>query len=343
MRKMLNTLYVVSEDSYISLNGEVVEVNFSDGSKQGIPIHTLESIVSFSYKGASPALLGKCEEKGVNICFISPHGKYQASIGASVNGNILLRREQFRISDNPGKALFVSKSFIAGKLYNSKHQLLRTVRDHPFQVDCDRINMVADRIDGYLKNVFSVDNKESLMGVEGTAASEYFSVFDDLILQRKTVFNFKERSRRPPLDRVNAMLSFAYVLLANDCASALLSVGLDPYAGFLHTDRPGRKSMALDIMEELRSVYADRFVLNLINNRIADEKDFFVQDTGAVLLSDDFRKTFLTKWQNKKKEEIVHPFLKEKISWGLVPYVQAMLLARHIRGDIDQYPPFFWR
>ena len=343
MKKLLNTLYVLSEDAYASLNGETVEVSYKDRKGQRIPLHTLESIVIFSYKGASPALMGKCEEYGILIAFFSPRGKYLASIGASVQGNVYLRRTQYRYSDDEQKSLEISRNMILGKIHNSKQILLRSSRDHPLQVDVDRLSVASERLDSYIQQVRVADNKATLRGLEGLAASEYFDVFNELILRQKSDFEFAERSRRPPLDRTNAMLSFAYVILANECASALLSVGLDPYVGFFHVDRPGRKSLALDLMEEFRSIYADRFVLTMINNQMLKENDFVVQDSGAVLFKDDAKKTFLAKWQERKRTEINHPFLNEKIPWGLAMYVQALLLARYLRGDLDQYPTFFWR
>ena len=220
--------------------------------------------------------------------------------------------------------------------------LLRCVRDHSFQVDVERIRSAARNITRYSHDLKSAEKLDSLRGIEGNAAAEYFGVFDELILQNKESFRFAGRNRQPPRDSINAMLSLAYSLLANDCA-ALFGVGLDPYVGFMHAERPGRKSLALDLEEELRSVYADRFVLALINNRIITPNDFVERETGAVILSDAGRKRFLGEWQKRKKDEIRHPFLEEKISWGLVPYVQAILLARFIRGDLDQYPPFFWK
>ena len=343
MRKMLNTLYIMTEDAYATLNGENVQICYADGNKKSIPLHTLESIVMFSYRGASPALMGKCEQSGITLTFFSPYGRYYATVGSGTRGNIFLRREQYRISDDSIQSLPYARNFIIGKLYNSRHQLSRCIRDHAMQVDTEIIQKSVSSIDEALSQLSSVESIESLRGVEGAAATNYFSSFDELILQRKELFYFKERNRRPPTDALNALMSFAYSLLANDCAAALMSVGLDPYAGFLHVDRPGRKSLALDLMEELRSVVADRTVLFMINNRVFDADDFLIQESGAVLLTDNARKKFLTKWQAKKREELQHPFLKEKITWGLVPYAQAVLLARCIRGDLDEYPPFFWR
>ena len=287
--------------------------------------------------------MGKCEEYGIPICFFTPRGRYLASVGAAVKGNVHLRRTQYRYSDDEQKSLDIARNMILGKLHNSRQILLRATRDHPMQVDVASLSSAAERLAAYLQQAGSTNSGDSLRGIEGTAASEYFGVFNELILRDKGSFKFSGRSRRPPLDRVNAMLSFSYVLLANECASALLSVGLDPYVGFFHTDRPGRKSLALDLMEEFRSVYAERFVLTMINNQVIKNDDFEIQDTGAVLLKDEARKTFISRWQERKRSEMMHPYLQEKIPWGLAMYVQALLLARYLRNDLDQYPPFFWR
>ena len=311
MRKMLNTLYITSEEAYASLNGENIEVKIGMDEKKAFPLHNLESIVSFSYKGASPALMGKCESSGITLTFFSPHGKYLATVGAGTNGNILLRREQYRVSEDQESSIKIARNMITGKLYNSAEQLLRFTRDHPMQVDCEKLQKTASRIKQLMNKSRIVTNKENLRAIEGNAASEYFSSFNELILQRKDDFIFDGRSRRPPLDRVNALLSFAYSLLANDCTAALYSVGLDPFAGMFHVDRPGRRSLALDIMEEFRVPMADRFVLSLINNRKFERSDFEVQESGAVLLKDDARRDFLAQWQMKKREVITHPFLKE--------------------------------
>ncbi len=343
MRKLLNTLYITSETAYLALNGETVDVLFEDGTHKPIPLHTLESIVCFSYKGASPALMGKCAEYNISLTFFSPHGKYLAAVSSGTNGNVLLRRTQFRYADNEDKALEIAKNFIIGKLYNSKYILLRCARDHSMQADAARLRAAAENITRYLEDIRGCGSEDTLRGIEGNSAAEYFGVFNEMILNNKKDFSFTARSRRPPMDNINALLSFAYTMLANECAAGLYSVGLDPYVGFMHTDRPGRKSLALDLMEELRAVYADRFVLTLINNRIIQGNDFEKQDTGAVRLTDDGRKRFISEWQKRKKEPLTHPYLDEKIMWGLVPYVQSMLLARFLRGDIDEYPPFLWK
>ena len=342
MKKLLNSLYILSEDAYLSIDGETVVVSYSDGSRKRIPLHTLENIVSFSYKGASPALMGACASKGIMMSFYSPHGKHLANVTNDTSGNVYLRRTQYRLADDR-TALDISKNFIIGKLYNEKYVLLRCVRDHELRINAEKIRRAATIISECMKDVGEVNNSDSLRGIEGNAAAEYFQVFDEMILQNKEVFRFEDRNRRPPTDPLNALLSFAYSLLANECGNALHGVGLDPYVGFLHVDRPGRKSLALDLEEELRAPYADRFVLTLINNRMLDGKDFIEKENKAVTLTDNGKRIFLAEWQKKKRQMITHPFLKEKIEWGLVPHVQAKLLARFIRGDIDQYPPFFWK
>lgn len=343
MRKLLNTLYILSDDAYLALDGETVRIMYSDDTNKTVPLHMLESMVSFSYKGASPALLGECVKRGIQISFYSPQGRYLASVSNTTKGNVYLRRDQYRIADDSARSLHIAKNFIYGKLYNEKYVLLRCARDHSLRVDSDALKAAADNISRYMKDVEHTEDIDSLRGIEGNAAAEYFGVFNEMILQNEKEFHFSGRSRRPPTDRTNALLSLSYSLLANDCAAALSGVGLDPYVGFLHVDRPGRKSLALDLEEELRSPYADRFTLTLINNRAITPNDFIMQENGAVLLSEDGRKKFFTEWQKRKKQMLTHPFLNEKIEWGLVPHVQAQLLARCIRGDLEQYPPFFWK
>lgn len=343
MRHLLNTLYVLSQDAYLSLKGENVESVFQDGSKRCIPLHTLEEIVCFSYKGASPALMGECAKRGILLSFYSPNGQYLCDTGANAKGNVLLRRTQYRWADDEAKCLEVSRNFILGKLHNSKYLLLHYLRDHPFQIDEKRVAEKTNNLSRYIEEVQRAASIDSVRGVEGKAAAEYFQVFDELVLQNKDTFRFQARNRRPPCDPLNCLLSFSYSLLANDCSAALRSVGLDPFVGFLHTDRPARHSLALDLMEEMRSVFADRFVLTLVNNRIVNETSFERELDGAIRLDENARKRILTEWQLRKKDEITHPFLKEKVPWGLVPYVQSLLLARCLRGDITGYPPFFWK
>ena len=302
-----------------------------------------QAIVSFSYAGASPALMGKCAEAGIGLAFCSPHGRFLARTCGESSGNVLLRREQYRIADDPARSCEIARTMIFGKLSNGAASIQRTLRDHaPRVADCG-LEKAAANLRAMLPQVLAAADLDSLRGIEGAAATAYFDVLDHMLLSRKEAFFFHGRSRRPPLDRVNAMLSFAYSLLAHDCASALESVGLDSYVGFLHRDRPGRQSLALDLMEELRPCMADRFVLTLVNNRMLRPEDFQMQDSGAVLLSDDGRRKFLKTWQERKQDTLTHPYLGEKLSWGMIPYAQALLLARCLRADLDGYPPFLWK
>lgn len=343
MKHLLNTLFVTSEDIYLSLKGENVIANRKDEVVARYPLHNIQSIVSFSYSGASPALMGACAERDISIAFCTPRGKFLARTTGISNGNVVLRREQYRIADDPMKSCDIVKNMIFGKLHNSRWSLERTLRDHKLRVEEEELRSAIEIIKRQMPSVLQQESVDTIRGIEGVGASAYFSAFDQLILNDKDHFFYHGRNRRPPLDRVNALLSFSYSLLANDCASALESVGLDSYVGFMHRDRPGRRSLALDLMEELRPPLADRFVLTLINNRMISADDFIEGDHGAILLSDNGRKAFLQSWQKRKLESITHPFLKEKMTWGLVPYVQAMLLARFLRGDLDEYPPFLWK
>ena len=343
MKRLLNTLYVLSENSFLSLKNENVVVNAEDGSHKDIPLLSIESIFCFSYKGASPALIGECASRGISMSFFAPTGRFLAMPTGRVNGNVLLRKKQYRISDSEEKSAEIARFFIFGKVYNSKWLLERTLRDHSLRVDGEKIKTKSVYLTEIYKQVLSVKKLDILRGLEGQAANNYFEVFDQLILNQKSDFRFLTRSRRPPLDRVNALLSFGYRVLENDCASALEGVGLDSYVGFMHRDRPGRESLALDLMEEFRSVMVDRFALTLINQRQILPKHFDVKENGAVLLNEEGRKVFFSQWQARKKEELTHPYLKEKICWGLVPYIQALLLSRYLRGDLDGYPVFLWK
>lgn len=343
MRKLLNTLYVTSHDTYLSLDGENVVILKGDAKVIRLPLHNLEAIVAFGYTGASPALMGACTKRNISLCFMTQSGRFLARIVGEVRGNVILRKTQYLISENNEISIQMARNFILGKIFNSKWVIERATRDYALRLDIDKLKTVTSNLSNTLNMIKGCLDLEQLRGFEGEAASQYFSVFDDLILQQKEDFYFKQRNKRPPLDNINAMLSFVYTLLANDVTAALETVGLDPYVGFLHRDRPGRISLALDIMEELRSVCADRFVLSLVNKRIISSSGFIKKENGAVVMDDDTRKTILSSWQERKKEELKHPFLGEKIEWGLVPYVQSMLLARCIRGDLEEYPPFLWK
>lgn len=343
MKKLLNTLYITNPGYYLSLEGETVTV-LSDKKKIGkIPLHNLESIITCGYMGASPALMGKCAQEGISIIFLARNGKFLARIVGEQYGNVILRKTQYRVSECEEASLKLAKCFIMSKLYNSRWILERTIRDHKLRVNTEALKSASLTLKNSLNSAYECKSMDSLRGIEGEVASIYFGVFNELILQQEEDFSFEFRSRRPPLDKVNALLSFAYVLLTSMCTSALESVGLDPYVGFMHTIRPGRKSLALDFVEELRSVFADRFVITLINKKLILSKHFIEQEDGAVLLNDEGKKIFFKYWQQKKLEVIEHPYLKEKVEWGMVPYVQALLLSRYLRGDLDSYPAFFWK
>ena len=343
MRRLLNTLFITTEDIYLSLEGENVVCSREKQEAARYPLHTLSGILSFSYAGASPALMGACAERDVSLAFCSPRGKFLARVCGGSSGNVLLRRKQYRTADDLLGSCRVARSMIFGKLYNARWSIERTRRDHGLRLDGEKLAEASETLKGLLPSVADEVELDRLRGLEGVGSAAYFSVLDEMSLQAKEVFFFQKRSRRPPLDPLNAMLSFAYSLLANDCASALESVGLDAYVGFLHRDRPGRASLALDLMEELRPCMADRFVLSLINNRVIRGQAFQWREGGAVLLTDEARRVFLKAWQERKRDTITHPYLGEKIPWGLVPYVQSLLLARYLREDLDASPPFLWK
>lgn len=343
MKKLLNTLYITSENSYLSLDGENIVI-YEDTQELGrVPLHNLEGIVSFGYRGTSPALMGACADRNISLCYLTPQGKFLARVTGKIRGNVVLREQQYASSNNEQVSLEIAKNCILGKVYNARWVLERASRDHSMQIDVEHVKKASEMLKNSLVLIKNSTSKDELRGYEGKAASIYFEVFDELILQQKKDFVFQGRNKRPPLDKMNAMLSFAYTLLTNMVTSALECVGLDPCVGYLHTERPGRYSLALDMMEELRAVLADRFVLSLVNKRMITSKNFTQKENGAVLLDEDGRKIILTEWQNRKKETITHPFLQEKVEWGMVPYVQAMLLARFLRGDLDGYPAFLWK
>ena len=343
MRRLLNTLFVTSEDAYLALENENVVIYKGEEKAAQYPLKLFESLLSFSYKGASPALMGACVRNGIGLTFLTPSGRMLARVVGESQGNVRLRKEQYRVSDNPEASCRAARNFIFGKVHNSRWVLERTLRDHALRVKADELRTASVHLREQLKPLLAAESLDTLRGMEGEASACYFGVWDEMILNQKDAFRFDGRSRRPPLDRVNAALSMTYTLLTHDCASALESVGLDAYVGFMHRDRPGRTSLALDLMEELRASLADRLVLTLINTRVLQKTHFRTQPGGAVLLTDEGRKALLNAWQTKKKEEITHPYLKEKIPWGLIPYVQALLLARHLRGDLEPYPPFLWK
>lgn len=343
MKKLLNTLYVTSQGSYLSKDGECVVVRADDGSKKRFPVHVLDGIVCFGNVLCSPFLLGHCGEKGVTLSFLTERGRFLAGVRGPQSGNVLLRRAQYRQADDPDTSARMARSVIAGKVANSRAVLRRCLRDHEDRVDAVAVKQVISSLDDSARRLRSDLSLDEARGMEGLAANAYFSVFDQTILQKRETFFFNGRNRRPPLDAVNCLLSFVYTLLAHDIRSALEAVGLDPQVGFLHRDRPGRPGLALDVMEEFRSFLADRLVLSLINRGEVRARGFVRKESGAIFMNDDTRKVILTAWQKRKQDEVTHPFLKERIPLGLAFHVQAQLMARCIRGDLDGYPPYFWK
>ena len=337
MRKLLNVLYVTTHESYLSKDGMNVVVSVDQEERFRIPIVNIEGIVTFGYKGASPGLMKLCADNGVSLSFLSPNGRFIGRFQGPVRGNVLLRKAQYQIADDKERALHYAQLFVAGKIQNYRTILQRFIRDNGNNMEVETAIKSLEVSKHWALNAKEVG---SLIGVEGDAANTYFGVFPNLLHQKKEEFPFNGRNKRPPKDAVNALLSFVYTLLANETAAALETVGLDPYVGFMHTLRPGRTSLALDLMEEMRAYLGDRLVLSLINRKQVAPNDFVMQGESGVVMTDNCRKTVLTAWQNRKKEMFVHPYLEEKIPVGLLPYAQALLLARAIRGDIDDYPVF---
>lgn len=343
MRHLLNTLYVFTDDLYLSLDGENVVAKKSGKEVTRIPLHTLESVFSFSYAGASPALMGECAERGIELAFFDRRGRFLVDVQGEASGNVLLRKAQYAISTDDGKSLDIARNFILGKVFNSRWVLERATRDHSLRIDVERVKAASARLASSIAEVSKCTSVESLRGIEGDAAAVYFSVFDELILNTDDTFKFAGRNKRPPKDAVNAMLSLFYTVLSIDCSAALRGVGLDPFVGFLHTDRPGRRSLALDCMEEFRPILVDRFVLTAINNRVVNSKSFVERETGEVYLTNQGRRALFDFWQKRKRDTVMHPFLREKMPRGVCVYAQAQLLAKAIRGQLDGYPPFLWK
>ncbi len=337
MRKLLNTLYVTTPGAYISKDGLNIVVSVNQEEVFRIPAINIEGIVTFGYMGASPGVMKLCSDNGISLTFLSPNGRFISRVQGAVKGNVLLRKKQYSLSDNEIWSLHVAKLFICGKIQNYRNILKRFLRDYGENKNINHAVLVLERAK---YDALKSADKISLMGYEGIASNVYFDVLPILILNQKNDFLFNGRNRRPPKDAMNAMLSFAYTLIANDISAALETIGLDPYVGFLHTLRPGRTSLALDMMEELRAYLGDRFVLSLINKKQITIKDFLFQGNDGVVMTDRGKKVFITAWQNRKRDLITHPYLNEKIEIGLLPYVQSMLMARYIRQDIDDYPVF---
>ncbi|MDO5016065.1 MAG: type I-C CRISPR-associated endonuclease Cas1c [Eubacteriales bacterium] len=343
MRKLLNTLYVQHPNYYLSLEQEAVVISKDRVTMAKFPLLNFESIVTSSQVSISPYLLEACMERGISVSYLDRNGKFLARVSGKNIGNVLLRKSQYRYSDDKTVSNQIAKYMILGKTYNQRWLLDRYCRDHPLSIDLDSVKKCCGNLQAAYPRIRECADLDILRGIEGELAQQYFGVFDSLILKNNDFFAFKKRTRRPPLDPVNSVMSYLYTILYHESASALSCVGLDPYVGFLHRDRSGRMSLALDLMEELRAPLVDRLTLSLINRGQLQAKHFEKQAAGAVLITDMGRKIIIEAWQQRKQELVMHPFLENKIEWGTVLYAQALLLARYIRGDLDDYPPILYK
>lgn len=343
MKTHLNTLFVTTEGAYLAKDGQAVAVRIQKETRLRVPLHNLDGIVCFGRVGCSPVLMGACAEAGVSISFLGMTGRFQASVIGFAPGNVLLRRQQYRASDDPAAALEIARSVVLAKLANCRSVLLRGARDSGDDTRSAALQSAARRLAGNMAKVQKSPTLDHLRGLEGESATTYFGAFNDLITAAPEAFRYTKRSRRPPLDPLNALLSFVYALLMHDARSACEAAGLDAAVGYLHRDRPGRPGMALDLMEEFRPFLADRLVLSLINRRQVAPGGFRTLETGAVEMDDATRKAVLVAWQQRKQETLTHPFLGEKVSVGLLVHLQARLMARRLRGDLDAYPGFLWK
>lgn len=344
MRKQLNTLYATTEGAWLRKDGANVVMEVDQQERARIPAHLLEGLVCFGRIGVSPQLLGYCMEIGITVTYLTPNGRFYARVEGPVSGNVLLRRAQYRRSEDASGCASIVRNLLVGKIHNQRGVLARGWRDRGDRLpDATAFRHALKRLKRIPQRLMAVADVDTLRGLEGEAAQAYFSVFDQLIATEQPQMRFSGRNRRPPRDAFNALLSFLYTLLTHDCRSALETVGLDPAVGFLHRDRPGRPSLALDLAEEFRPLLGERLALSLVNRKQLASRDFRTMDNGAVLLTDDARKTVLIAYQERKREELVQPFIGEKVPIGLLPYLQAQLLARHLRGDLDGYPPFLWK
>ena len=346
MRRQLNTVYVTTEGAWLRKDGANIVMEVDREIRARLPVHMLEGLVCFGRVLVSPPLLGYCAEQGICVSYLSPNGKFLARVEGPVSGNVLLRREQYRRSDDPPGCVAIVRNLLLGKVHNQRAVVARGLRDYGNELPGsgrEQLENAGKRLKRITTRLLADATIEVLRGLEGEAAQTYFGVFDHLIRVQDASMRFTGRSRRPPTDAVNALLSFLYTLLTHDCRSALETVGLDPAVGFLHRDRPGRPSLALDLVEEFRAFLADRLALSLINRRQVSARDFIRMDNGAVLIKEDARKAVLTAYQERKREPLRHAFLDDKIEIGLFPGIQSQLLARHLRGDLDAYPPFLWK
>ncbi|MBR0577138.1 type I-C CRISPR-associated endonuclease Cas1 [Proteiniclasticum sp. BAD-10] len=343
MRKLRNTLYITQDDMYLYRDGETIVLEKDRVKVKQLPIHNLEGVVFLNHATVTPQVLELCSSHQVHVSYISHTGQYLVKIQNPTQGNVVLRRDQYRIADDKNHSLRIAQSFCIGKIFNSRVVLQRLLRDHHDKVPTREVENSISLLQNSIRKVTYTNTLFDLLGLEGDAAKNYYQVFDHLILSKDQGFVFSGRSRRPPKDEVNALLSYFYMLLAHEVESALETVGLDPQVGFYHQIRSGRSSLALDMMEELRPFIVDRFVVTMINNKEISKKDFFVQENGGYLIAQEAKSKLLQKWQIRKNDMIVHPYTKEKIEVGLIPYVQALLLARYVRGEMDAYPPFLMR
>jgi CRISP-associated protein Cas1 len=343
VKKHLNTLFVTTQGAYLSKEGETVRVAVDREIKLQVPVHTIGGIVCFGRVMCSPFLMGFCAENDVGLSFLTENGRFLARVQGPVSGNVLLRREQYRRADVPEYSTKMARYFVTGKIANSRTVLQRALRDHSDKIHQPKVQKAIELLAERFKRVEDANELDSVRGIEGDTSRIYFSVFDHLITNQKENFAFTTRSRRPPMDNVNCLLSFIYTLMLHDVRSALEGVGLDPSVGFLHRDRPGRPGLALDMMEEFRPFISDRLVLSLINLGQVNGKGFIRSETGAVTMNDDTRKAILVAYQKRKQDEILHSFINEKVAVGILFHIQALLLARCLRGDLDGYPPFVWR
>lgn len=343
MKQLLNTLFVTTQGAYLHKEGASVIVTVEHQVVLRVPVHTLSGLICFGNVMCSPFLLAHCAEHGVAVSFLTENGRFLARVSGKISGNVLLRRQQYRAADDVDRSLNIARSMVIAKTANARTVMQRAMRDHMEKPGMEQMTPAINRLGGIVQECMTAKSLDELRGREGDAGREYFGIFKHLIAVQKESFMFAERSRRPPLDPVNALLSFVYVLLAHDCVGALEGVGLDPQVGFLHRDRPGRSSLALDLMEEFRAFFADRLVLSLINLRQVSSKGFKRTESGAVEMNEDTRKAVLVAYQKRKQDEIKHPFLNETMPIGMLMHAQALLLARHLRGDLDGYPAFIWK
>lgn len=346
MKQLGNTLYIASQGTYLAKDGDCLLATREDGGKTRVPLHKVDGVVCFGRISVSPFLLGHCVEVGVTVTWLTEHGRFLARAEGAVSGNVRLRRAQYAVTDDPARCATIVRSIVAGKLANQRYVVLRALRDHGAD-DGGRLPATREALEALLRRLHSPAGQaatvDELRGLEGQGANVYFAALPALLRARDPVFAFAGRVRRPPTDPVNALLSFIYTLTTHDARSALEGVGLDPQVGFLHRERPGRPSLALDLVEEFRAWFADRLVLSLVNRGQLRANDFETASTGAVTLTEEARKAVLVAYQERKAEEVRHPFTGETVAVGLLWHVQARLLAMHLRGDLDAYPPWLAR